>query len=437
VAVSAAALGDVLAGLVRDAVVPGDRDPAAAALGGAPRWVVTPSSADEVSAVLALAHAEQLALIPRGSGSALDLGRSPGCADILLDLRRLDGVVEYNPDDLTVTVGAGATAGALAARLARRGQFLALDPPGAESRTVGGIAATNASGPLRARYGTMRDLLLGVRFVQADGTVTWGGARVVKSVTGYDVPKLMVGALGTLGVLTELTLRLHPRPEVERSWLITLGEPSAAQALVGLVLDSTLQPSRLELLNAAALAACGTAGEGAAIAVSFGTVEAAVRAQGDRLAALAARAGGRSAPVAGDFWARHAAAALGPPESVALAVTTLPGRLADTVSAIERATAAAGLSPPPVIQGCASLGCLRVRLPLVEGGPLAGLVERLRDFAAGVGGSVVVEHGPHAVRAAVDPWGPIPPGPLHLMRGLKHEFDPRRVLNPGRFVGGI
>src|SRR5207245_9923324 len=114
----------------------------------------------------------------------------------------------------------GSASRPLASLLAARRQFLALDPAGAAARTLGGMTATNASGPLRARYGTMRDLLLGVRFVQADGVVTWGGSKVVKSVSGYDVPKLMVGALGTLGVLGELTLRLHPRPDVEGSWLV-------------------------------------------------------------------------------------------------------------------------------------------------------------------------------------------------------------------------
>src|SRR6266540_3133332 len=113
---------------------------------------------------------------------------------------------------------------------ASRRQLLPVDPPGVGSRTLGGLVATAASGPLRARYGTLRDLLLGVRFVQADGVVTWGGARVVKSVTGYDVPKLMVGALGSLGVLGELTLRLHPMPEFEATWLASFNGPAAAQA---------------------------------------------------------------------------------------------------------------------------------------------------------------------------------------------------------------
>ena len=146
----------------------------------------------------------------------------------MLDLGGLDAILEHNPEDMTATVQAGVTAGALAARLAAHRQTLPLDPPGWASRTVGGIAATAASGPLRVRYGTMRDLLLGVRFIQADGVVTWGGAKVVKSVTGYDIPKLLVGSLGTLAVLGELTLRLHPLPEVEATGFVPLASVEAA-----------------------------------------------------------------------------------------------------------------------------------------------------------------------------------------------------------------
>src|SRR5262249_56071589 len=134
-------------------------------------------------------------------GSRVGRGRPATGGGRVGDLRGLDRVIEYNPADLTVTVQAGVSASALTARLAPHRQWLALDPPGGATRTLGGIVATNASGPLRVRYGTSRDLLLGVRFVQADGVVTWGGSKVVKSVSGYDVPKLMVGALGTLGVL--------------------------------------------------------------------------------------------------------------------------------------------------------------------------------------------------------------------------------------------
>src|SRR5205085_484140 len=189
---------------------------------------------------------------------------------------------------LGVSVTTRGVAGALATTLAARRQTLPLDPPGWGTRTLGGIAATGAAGPLRLRYGTMRDLLLGVRFVQADGVPTWGGARVVKSVTGYDIPKLLVGSLGTLGILGELTLRLHPLPEAEATCLVEARSVETALEAVAHIVDSTVQPHRLELLDAGALAACGLPAAAAGLVVSVGSVEAAVRAQQATIAAEAA-----------------------------------------------------------------------------------------------------------------------------------------------------
>src|SRR5215470_54696 len=173
----------IAAGLVsiggRDSVIEDPTWLAAHAVDGVvPRWSIRAGNVEQVVAVLALAAEESLAVVPRGSGSALGLGHPPARVDVLLDMRAMDRVVDYNPDDLTASVEAGVTAGALAARLGPRRQLLPLDPPGVASRTLGGLVATAASGPLRLRYGTLRDLLLGVRFVQADGVVTWGGARV-------------------------------------------------------------------------------------------------------------------------------------------------------------------------------------------------------------------------------------------------------------------
>src|SRR2546422_7462822 len=272
---AARSIGDALVMIAgREGVQDDDRARTAAAVDGQlPRWVVRPASIDQLGRIVALAHDDGLAVVPRGGGSALELGHPPARVDVLVDLPGLDQVLEYNPDDLTITVQAGITAGTLATLLAPRRQFLALDPPGAAARTLGGMTATNASGPLRVRYGTMRDLLLGVRFVQADGVVTWGGSKVVKSVSGYDVPKLMVGALGTLGVLGELTLRLHPLPDAERSWLRALAPARAAQGFIGPVLPSHHSAARRELLNRAGLAACGAGDGPAAVAVSIGTAE--------------------------------------------------------------------------------------------------------------------------------------------------------------------
>lgn len=395
-----------------------------------PRWVAAPATLEELAQLLAVAHDERLAVVPRGSGSAQEQGVPPARVDLVIDLRRLAGVVEHSPDDLTITVRAGITAGALAAHLAPHRQALPVDPPGWHARTLGGIAATQASGPLRARYGTMRDLLLGARFVQADGVVTWGGARVVKSVTGYDVPKLLVGSLGTLGVLGELTLRLHPLPDAEATWLASFRSTAHAQECVAGILDSTLQPNRVEMLDDRALTECGLPVAAAALAVSIATVEPAVRAQGAQLAEQVARARGRFDTLGTSFW-RVYDRALGRPGGTILRIGTVPDRLAATFS---QARAALG---GVAVAGCAALGALRARVETTDPETLAAAVEGLRALVADVDGGVVVERAPRALREKVDPWGPIAAPVFAVMEAIKREFDPDGVLNPGRFVGGL
>ncbi len=408
---------------------------AAAIDGHTPRFIARPASIDHVAAVLAIAWDENLAVVPRGAGTALGLGAAPSRVDVVLDLTGLDHVLEDNPDDLTVSVEAGMTAGGLAERLAGRRQWLPMDPPGWRRRTLGGMIATNAAGPLRARYGALRDLVLGVRFVQADGVVTWGGARVVKSVTGYDVPKLMVGALGTLGVLCELTLRLQPMPEAEQTWLATFTSVEAAQAFAARVVNSPLQPMRLELLNEAALRVCQAPSAPFGVAVAIGSAHPAVREQGEALAVLASGEKVRVAAVGEDLWTRYDAALTPAEDEVILRIGSLPSRLADTVEVIERAFPAAERAV--LITGCAALGSLRVAITGADVETVKRLVEEMRGLTADFGGAVVVESAPTSVRAAFDPWGPVEPAALGLMRAIKQEFDARGVLNPGRFVGGL
>jgi len=408
---------------------------AAAIDGHTPRFIARPASIDHVAAVLAIAWDENLAVVPRGAGTALGLGAAPSRVDVVLDLTGLDHVLEDNPDDLTVSLEAGMTAGGLAERLAGRRQWLPMDPPGWRRRTLGGMIATNAAGPLRARYGALRDLVLGVRFVQADGVVTWGGARVVKSVTGYDVPKLMVGALGTLGVLCELTLRLQPMPEAEQTWLATFTSVEAAQAFAARVVNSPLQPMRLELLNEAALRVCQAPSAPFGVAVAIGSAHPAVREQGEALAVLASGEKVRVAAVGEDLWTRYDAALTPAEDEVILRIGSLPSRLADTVEVIERAFPAAERAV--LITGCAALGSLRVAITGADVETVKRLVEEMRGLTADFGGAVVVESAPTSVRAAFDPWGPVEPAALGLMRAIKQEFDARGVLNPGRFVGGL
>lgn len=404
--------------------------------GVAPRFVARPGSVAEVSRLLVLAHAEGLAVAPRGAGTALGLGNRPTRLDLVIGLGRLNRVVEYEPADVTVSVEAGMTLDDLERALGKHRQLLPLDPPGWRARTVGGVLATNASGPLRFRYGGGRDALLGVRFVQADGTVTWGGAKVVKSVTGYDIPKLMTGALGTLGVIVEITLRLHPAPECERSWLLGFASLEAARGCLAALLDSALQPSRIEILNERALAALGQPVTTAALAVSIASVEEAVRAQGAELDRLAQAATGGTRQVADDFWDLYGSL-FADAAGVRLGIACLATSVTETIATLEALAARCGLGAR--IGGCAGVGALTAVLegecPVDAWEP--AILTPLRERLAGEGGSLIVLQCPAALKERIDVWGPIDPAALALMKRIKSEFDPKGVLNPGRLVGRI
>ncbi len=244
-------------------------------------------------------------------------------------------MLDYVPEDMVASVQCGITLDALAGRLGQHGQRLPLDPAPGGGRSVGGVLATAASGPLRLRYGTGRDLLLGVRFVQADGVITWGGARVVKSVTGYDVPKLLVGSLGTLGVLAEATVRLHPIAPAWGAWVWAFDAIPAAAAFLAAVVDSAIQPERMVLLDAGAMRATGetgASGRESAVAISVASAAEAVSAQREALTALATRHGGRMREIGAGAWSRLGAALAGP---IVIRLAGEPARLGHWLAALE------------------------------------------------------------------------------------------------------
>jgi glycolate oxidase FAD binding subunit len=436
VSASAPALADALAAIVgaEHVTASGVEVAAATAEGLTPRWRVRPSSIDEVSRVMALAASEKLAVAPRGSGSTLDLGMPPTRLDIVLDLQHLTGIMEYVPADMVATVQAGVRLDVLGRELGKHGQMLALDPYGGLSRSVGGVLATGASGQRRFRYGTGRDLLLGARFVQADGTVTWGGSKVVKSVTGYDIPKLLAGSLGTLGVIVEATLRLHPVQPAAGSWLFAFTSRDAAAAFVAAALASDLEPDRIAWLNSVALVRSGVETSEAGVAVSVGSVAEAVSSQGAALGSMASSLGGRISTLDEGFWSGLGGVLAGP---IVVKLASEIRRLPFWVAELEKAVARLGLSAAVV--GEAGNGVLRAA---VEGRVSAQdwakeIVAPLREGLSAEAGSFVVERAPVDLKRAADVWGPIPESALAVMRGLKAEFDPRGILNPGRFVGGL
>jgi len=392
--------------------------------GRVPRWAVEPASVDEVSRCLALASAHRLLVAPLGRGTRRHWGQVPRPLDLVLSLRRLDRILAYEPADLTCSVEAGVTLGQLDAALQAYRQFLPLDPPRAEASTIGGIVATAASGPYRARYGTIRDLLLGVTVVQADGTVVKGGGRVVKNVTGYDMPKLYVGALGTLGVVVVAHLRLHPRPAAEATRVFGFRSAEAALEAALAVMDAPLVASRLQLANEP---------DGGSLAVMVGSVADGVRAQEARIAALCERGGGTVRSIGGApeaWWARVREAAWPEgPECLALRIGVRPTDVVKALRAVEAAADGAVRATAEVANGV-------LHVVLSRPGDVAARLARVREGVGALGGTCVVEHAPLAVKPSLDVWGDVGPA-LGPMRRLKAELDPQGMLNPGRYVGGI
>ena len=211
------------------------------------RLVVSPSDERQLASLLKAANEAGLAVIPCGGGTKLAWGNSPQRADVILSTARLNSIVEHAHSDLTVTVEAGCTLKELSDILAKQNQQLAVDCLWPGRATVGGILSTNDSGALRLRFGSLRDLVIGVTLALPDGTLAKSGGKVVKNVAGYDLPKLVTGAFGSLGVITQATFRLHPMPKASRTVSCLAREARDAQRLVLAIQDSKLAHSALQV----------------------------------------------------------------------------------------------------------------------------------------------------------------------------------------------
>src|SRR5438552_13079707 len=211
-----------------------------------PRFVVEPGSAEAVADTLVWASRDTLSVLTRGAGTKLGWGPAPRLIDVLLSTRRLNNVVAHRHGDLTATVQAGASLAEVNGELARHRQWIPLDPPWADRATIGGLVATNDSGPRRHRYGAPRDLIIGAEFARADGKLAKGGGIVVKNVAGYDLPRLMTGSVGSLAVIVTATFKLYPLPAASRTLAVTLRNERDLASLASAVLDSHLTPTAME-----------------------------------------------------------------------------------------------------------------------------------------------------------------------------------------------
>jgi glycolate oxidase FAD binding subunit len=394
--------------------------------GVVPERVADPATLDEAAEAVAACARDGKRLAFVGGGTELGLGAPPERLDVVLRTGALDRVVEHAPLDQIVTVECGVRVASLQRMLAGHGQMLALDPPWADRATVGGVVATGAFGPRRTRYGAVRDLVIGASFVRADGTRARGGGKVVKNVAGFDLPKLLAGSLGTLGLVATVTFRLHPLPEASATVIFPDVDAAALRRVVAAARKAQLEPGA-----AAALAADGAWRLG----VRFEGFEPAVAEQGARLQAAAQELGVRAeaaeAAAAAAFWADHAAAREAP-ASLRLKVALLP---ADPSTADVYARLAAPLRAARSVL-YPTLGLGFVAGEAGDAAAAASAIEETRRLIAGSGGTVVVHEAPPAVRALLDVWGP-PPSAWPIMRAVKQRLDPDRLLAPGRFVGGL
>src|SRR6266516_6740279 len=431
-------------------------DASDAVAGVAPRYAASPASVAEASAVMRVAAEQALTVVPRGSGSRLDWGAPPRRCDLVVDTLRLDQVVEHAAGDLVARIQAGAGMRRLGEVLSAAGQQLALDPaPGdgpagqeqagaepASTGTVGGTLATGAAGPRRLRYGTPRDLVIGITVVRADGTVASSGGKVVKNVAGYDLGKLFAGSYGTLGLIVEAVVRLHPLPSAPVYATVDEPDPASAYRAVAAAAASELAPTAVEISRASSQ-------QPVRVGVLLEGDPAGVGERAARLRELLG-AGAVTSPDAPAWWGRaepsNGADGAGTLIRVAFWAAALPAVLA----VIDDAAAAGGLDP--LVAGSAAAGVIYVALG-ADAGPaavaafVAALREALARGEAGarpapappdgppVPGSAVVVHAPPPVRDLVDLWGPVTG--LPLMRAVKDQFDPGHRMAPGRFVGGI
>jgi glycolate oxidase FAD binding subunit len=475
--------GDAVPGVLARAC-PGVRTagPGDAVAGVMPRYVAGPADPAEASAVLRAAAAEGLAAVPRGTGTRLAWGAPPTRCDLVIDTRRMDRVLEHAAGDQVVRVQAGVALDRLAAVLGAAGQRLALDPPpgspssvtgrGPAAGTVGGVLATGAAGPLRLRYGTPRDLAIGITVVRADGTVASSGGKVVKNVAGYDLGKLFAGSYGTLGLIVEAAFRLHPMPGAASFVTLECPDAAAARTAVAAAAGSPLAPSAAEIDRPS---------RGAPVRVGV-LLEGDPDGVAERAGRMAALLGGGSvSPERPSWWGRGAAAA----DGTVLRIGFWTADLAAVLGAVDAAAAAAGLDP--AVGGSAAAGVIYAAV--AEDAAPAAVARFVLDLRAALGGpsvspaatlsppggtasvaggpvpcvgapsppasgppppaggppshaggppsraSAVVLHAPAGVLAAVDPWGPVPA--LRLMRAVKDQFDPEHRMAPGRFAGGI
>jgi glycolate oxidase FAD binding subunit len=390
--------------------------------GSVPSCIVYPHTTEELAQAIAQAHQNNWRVLTCGNCSKISWGSLATCVDVIISTERINRLIEHAVGDLTVTVEAGMKFSKLQAILAEHRQFLALDPTAPHLATIGGIIATADTNSLRQRYGSVRDQLLGITFVRADGQIAKAGGRVVKNVAGYDLMKLFTGSWSTLGIISQATFRVYPLPEISGTVVLTgtaLAISQAADTLRG----SALTPTQADLLSSQVVSNLGL-GKGLGLIARFQSIVESVKEQSNRLLEVGEKLGLEgtiySAADEVDLWQKlreqmHSDVT---GSEITCKIGVLPTAAVEVLTSVEMGLIHIG----------SGLGVLRLEAE--------GEVVKMRSLCEGNRGFLTILSAPIAVKQKIDVWG-YTGNALQIMRGIKKQFDGKNILSPGRFVAGI
>ncbi|MBM7661997.1 glycolate oxidase FAD binding subunit [Bacillus mesophilus] len=412
-------------------------------LGNGGAVTVFPTTEEEISNVLKFANQHKLSISIMGGGTKRGFGGVIENADLLLSLSHYRGVVEHTIGDMTLTVKAGTPFGEIQKYLAQFNQKISLDPSWPERSTIGGIIASNESGPKRLGYGSARDAVIGLRTVYADGSIIRSGGKVVKNVAGYDMNKLFIGSMGTLAVVSEITLKLRPITKDENLVLVSFTHEDfdLIKSFVIELLDTTLEPISLELLNPS-LTSRLIDHNRFTLAISFEDVESSVQYQVSQISKMI--------PVgtellvlqkeeAANFWSTFYS--IGPdPYSFEVQDTKASLKIGvvnlDVIHILRKCQTLEDVNNVSIeAHGGLGHGLCFVHINGAELDVLSA-IHQLRELAKSYGGYAIVKHLPYHLRKTTNIWGDLP-SYFFLIKSIKEKMDPNHVLNHKRFVGGL
>ncbi|ABY35345.1 MAG TPA: FAD-binding oxidoreductase [Chloroflexus aurantiacus] len=396
--------------------------------GQSPLLTVAPGSLEELAQTVARLAAERVAIVPWGGGTQQMWGRPPARPFAVVITNRLSRILDYTPDDLTISVEAGMTLGALSTALAANGQMLPIDAPLPERATIGGLLATAMDGPRRLGYGSARDLLIGIRVVEATGRISKAGGMVVKNVSGFDMMKLYLGSFGTLAIIASANFKLIPQPRASASILCRATSPEPLWKVVNAIAASQLTPVAVEYLEGVELT-----GATFALAVRSEGLPAAVERHLRDVTSFATQAGVRAEVLRDEAHSSLWTAINDLPQTATVAadelvvrVTCLPATMPGVLATVRMAAQRLNVPLQGSVRALNGVAYLRVR----------GAVDQLREWHAAIlqaAPQTTIMAAPAALVVEAPVFGAQLPN-LDLMQRIKQEFDPEHLLNPGRFV---